>query len=33
MTVPLDVRQGGEVRKLDIKSMDRLDYFRLKSTF
>ncbi len=33
VTVPIEVRQGGEVRKLDIKSMDRLDYFRLKSTF
>ena len=33
VTVPIEVRQSGEVRKLDIKSMDRLDYYRLKSTF
>jgi S1-C subfamily serine protease len=33
VNVSIEVRQGGEVRKFDIKTMDRLDYFRLKSTF
>ena len=31
-TVPLDVSQGGEKRRIDVKSMDRLDHLKLKST-
>jgi len=31
-TVPLDVEQGGEKRRLDIKSINRLDNLKLKST-
>jgi S1-C subfamily serine protease len=33
VTVPIEVMQDGDVRRLEIPSMDRLDYFRLKSTF
>ncbi|HXF87797.1 MAG TPA: S1C family serine protease [Xanthobacteraceae bacterium] len=33
VTVPLDVRHGGETRRVEIKSMDRLDHLRLKSSF
>ncbi|MGA7485473.1 MAG: S1C family serine protease [Xanthobacteraceae bacterium] len=32
-TVPLDVLQGGDVRRLDLKSINRLDHLKLKSTF
>ena len=31
-TVPLDVRQGGEKRRIDVKSINRLDNLKLKST-
>jgi S1-C subfamily serine protease len=31
-TVPLDVEQGGSKRRIDVKSMDRLDHLKLKST-
>jgi serine protease Do len=31
-TVPLDVEQGGEKRRIDVKSMNRLDHLKLKST-
>jgi S1-C subfamily serine protease len=31
-TIPLDVRQGADVRRLDIKSINRLDHLKLKST-
>jgi S1-C subfamily serine protease len=31
-TVPLDVEQGGEKRRIDIKSINRLDNLKLKST-
>lgn len=31
-TVPLDVEQGGEKRRIDVKSINRLDSLRLKST-
>jgi S1-C subfamily serine protease len=33
VTVPVEVMQDGDVRRLEIPSMDRLDYFRLRSTF
>jgi S1-C subfamily serine protease len=33
VTVPVEVMQDGDARQLEIPSMDRLDYFRLKSTF
>jgi S1-C subfamily serine protease len=33
VTVPLDVLQDNEVRRVDIKSMNRLDHLKLKSTF
>ncbi len=33
VTVPLDVMQRGETRRLDIPSVNRLDQLRLKSTF
>jgi S1-C subfamily serine protease len=32
VTVPLDVEQGGAKRRVDVKSMNRLDNLRLKST-
>ena len=32
-TVPLDVMRNGETRRLDIRSMNRLDHLKLKSTF
>ena len=32
-TVPLDVLQDGEPRRLEIESVDRLDYLKLKSTY
>jgi serine protease Do len=32
-TVPLDVLQNNEVRRLEVKSANRLDYLKLKSTF
>ena len=32
-TVPVDVAHGGEQRRVDIKSINRLDHLRLKSTF
>jgi S1-C subfamily serine protease len=31
--VPLDVLQDKELRRLDIKSINRLDHLKLKSTF
>jgi S1-C subfamily serine protease len=31
--VPLDVLQNNEVRRIDVKSMNRLDHLKLKSTF
>src|SRR3954463_4043921 len=31
-TVPLDVEQGGEKRRIDVKSINRLDHLKLKST-
>jgi S1-C subfamily serine protease len=31
-TVPLDVEHGGEKRRFDVKSMNRLDHLKLKST-
>jgi S1-C subfamily serine protease len=33
VTVPLDVLQNDEVRRVDVKSMNRLDHLKLKSTF
>jgi serine protease Do len=33
VTVPLDVLQGSDKRRIDIKSMDRLDHLKLKTTF
>jgi len=33
VTVPLDVMQNGETRRLDIPSVNRLDHLKLKSTF
>jgi S1-C subfamily serine protease len=32
-TVPLDVLQGSDKVRVDIKSMNRLDHLKLKSTF
>jgi S1-C subfamily serine protease len=32
-TIPLDVLQGSEKRRVDIPSMNRLDHLKLKSTF
>ena len=32
-TVPLDVLQDNEKRRIDVKSMNRLDHLKLKSTF
>jgi S1-C subfamily serine protease len=33
VTVPLDIRRDGETRRLDVRSIDRLDHLKLKSTF
>jgi S1-C subfamily serine protease len=33
VSVPLDVLQGSEKRRVDVKSMNRLDHLKLKSTF
>jgi S1-C subfamily serine protease len=33
VTVPLDVMRDGEKRRIEVKSMNRLDHLRLKSTF
>jgi S1-C subfamily serine protease len=33
VNVPLDVLQDNEVRRVDIKSTNRLDHLKLKSTF
>ena len=33
VTVPLDVQHDDGVRRMDVKSMNRLDHLRLKSTF
>jgi S1-C subfamily serine protease len=33
VVVPLDVMQNNKVRRVDVMSMNRLDYLRLKSTF
>ena len=33
ISVPLDVLQGSEKRRVDVKSMNRLDHLKLKSTF
>jgi S1-C subfamily serine protease len=32
-TIPLDIEQSGSKRRLEIKSMNRLDHLKLKSTF
>jgi S1-C subfamily serine protease len=32
-TIPLDVLRGGEHRRIDVPSIGRLDYLKLKSTF
>lgn len=32
-TIRLDVLQNNEIRQIDVKSMDRLDHLKLKSTF
>ena len=32
-SIPLDVLQGSEKRRVDVKSMNRLDHLKLKSTF
>jgi serine protease Do len=32
ISVPLDVQQGSEKRRIDVKSMNRLDHLKLKST-
>jgi S1-C subfamily serine protease len=32
-SVPLDVEQSGAKRRIDVKSINRLDHLRLKSTF
>jgi S1-C subfamily serine protease len=31
--IPLDIEQGGSKRRIEIKSMNRLDHLKLKSTF
>jgi S1-C subfamily serine protease len=33
VTVPLNVMQGTQTRRIEMKSMDRLDHLRLKTTF
>jgi S1-C subfamily serine protease len=33
VTVPIDVEHGGETRRVEIKSMNRLDHLKLKSSF
>jgi serine protease Do len=33
VTVPLDVLQESQVRRIDVKSMNRLDHLKLRSTF
>ena len=33
VSVPLDVLQDSEVRRVEVKSIDRLDHLKLKSTF
>jgi S1-C subfamily serine protease len=33
VTVPLEVEQGSQRRRIDIKSMNRLDHLKLNSTF
>ena len=33
VTVPLDVRRAEESRHFEVKSMNRLDHLRLKSTY
>jgi S1-C subfamily serine protease len=33
VSVPLDVMQGNDKRRVDIKSMNRLDYLRMKTTY
>jgi len=33
ISVPLEVEQGSQRRRIDIKSMDRLDHLKLNSTF
>lgn len=33
VTIPLDVQQSGETRRIDIPSVNRLDHLKLKSTF
>jgi S1-C subfamily serine protease len=32
-TIPLDVERNGKKRRVDVKSMDRMDHLKLKSTF
>jgi serine protease DegQ len=31
-SVPLDIQQGGEKKRVDVKSINRLDNLKLKST-
>jgi hypothetical protein len=33
VSVPLDVLQGSQVQRVDVKSINRLDHLKLKSTF
>ncbi len=33
VTVPLDVQQGSEKKRIDVRSMNRMDHLKLKSTF
>lgn len=33
VTVPLDIRRNGTTRRLEVRSMDRMDHLKLKSTF
>ncbi len=32
-SIPLDVQQGVKKRRVDVKSMDRMDHLKTKSTF
>jgi hypothetical protein len=33
VSVPLDVLQGSQVQRVDVKSINRLDHLKLKTTF
>jgi S1-C subfamily serine protease len=33
VTVPLDIRQSGSTRRIDVPSVNRLDHLKLRSTF